>query len=186
MSSTVTAAASRPLESPVCNPASPLVRLLDQLKEVIESIDDEAYGTPPAGKPSGSIGAHARHCLDHVEAFLDGLREGALCYDRRARGTRIEIDRAAALDRIDALTLSLLDLEARALDRPLRLEVQLDPAGTTCSVVSTAGRELAFVVSHTVHHHATMAVLLSELGARLPHRFGVAASTPSRVAPCAR
>jgi uncharacterized damage-inducible protein DinB len=174
------------LESPVPAPVTALVRLLDQLKDVVERVDDAAFSAPPSGRPSGSIGAHVRHCLDHVQSFLDGVDAGALCYDRRHRGTRVESDRGAALARVDALQSRLLDLDPWTLDRPLRLEVQLDQAGASCSVLSTAGRELAFVISHTIHHHATMAVLLSEAGTRLPDRFGVAASTPSRLHACAR
>ncbi len=175
------------LESPVAAPVTTLIRLLDQLGDVLMSLDDRTYAEPPAGRPSGSIGAHVRHCLDHVAAFLDGVSQGALSYDRRTRGTAVEADRAAALERIEALTSTLVDLDPRTLDRPLRLDVQLDPAGLACSVISTAGRELTYVISHTVHHHATMAVLLSDRAAALPYRFGVAAATPgvSSVA-CAR
>jgi uncharacterized damage-inducible protein DinB len=187
MSQTSPATATETLESPIALPITALVRLLDQLKDVIEPLDDILYARPPAGRPSGSIGAHVRHCLDHVTAFLDGATAGALSYDRRGRGTRVESDRAAALARVDELTGALLDLDPGTLDRPLRLEVQLNAAGTGCSVVSTVGRELAYVISHTVHHHATMAVLLAEAGAWLPERFGVAAATPSKLgAACAR
>jgi uncharacterized damage-inducible protein DinB len=174
------------VESLVPAPITSLVRLLDQLKDVISRLDQTAYATAPRNKPSGSIGAHVRHCLGHVTAFLDGVSSGALSYDRRARGTRVEHDRHAALSELDALTEALLDVDPSTLDRPLRLEVQLDPAGAAYSVVSTVGRELAYVISHTVHHHATMAVLLSDAGAILPERFGVAAATPSRPTLCAR
>jgi hypothetical protein len=55
-------------------------------------------------------------------------------------------------------------------------------AGVTCSAISTAGRELVFVISHTIHHNATMGVLLSEWGLALPQRFGYAPATPSPAA----
>jgi uncharacterized damage-inducible protein DinB len=180
------ASAPQTLESPVPAPITALVRLLDQFKDVIRTLDAKAYAAASPGKPSGSIGAHVRHCLGHVTAFLEGLSSGALSYDRRTRGTRAEHDPRAALDELDELTDALLDLDPSTLDRPLRLDVQLDPSGTGYSVISTAGRELAYVISHTVHHHATMAVLLCETAAVLPDRFGVAAATPSRPTSCAR
>jgi uncharacterized damage-inducible protein DinB len=184
---TLPALAVETLESPIVPPITALVRLLDQLRDVLDPLDSDTYARPPAGKPSGSIGAHVRHCLDHVTAFLDGISTGALSYDRRARGTRVEQEKRAALAQLDALTDALLSLDPVTLDRPLRLDVQLDPAGTTCSVISTAGRELAYVISHTVHHHATMAVLLSDMETTVPDRFGMAAATPSRhLVPCAR
>jgi uncharacterized damage-inducible protein DinB len=173
------------LESPVPANVTALVRLLDQLKDVIDRVDDTTFAEAPPGRPSGSVGAHVRHCLDHVQAFLDGIDAGTLCYDHRNRGTRAEVHRDAALARIGALTGRLLDVDPRALDRSLCVTVQLDPAGASCSVWSSAGRELTFVISHTIHHHATMAVVLAECGTDLPTRFGVAASTPL-AAPCAR
>ena len=167
-----------PFESPVVAPVTALVRLLDELREVVERIPDGVFARTPAGRPSGSPGAHVRHCLDHVAAFLDGAATGTLSYDHRRRGTAIETDRAAALAHIVTLTASVLDLDPRLLTRPVRLHVRLDTRGTTVVVESTVARELAFVINHTIHHNATMLLLLSEVGTDLPHRFGVAPSTP--------
>jgi len=173
------------LESPIAPPVTALVRLLDELRTTIERLSDDRYVEIPIARRSGSVGAHVRHCLDHVAAFLDGATVGVLSYDRRMRGTLVEVSRNAAVDRIVSLTSALLDLDPLSLQRPLRLEVQLDAAGVSCSVTTTAGRELAYVISHTIHHNATMGVLLTEAGASLPERFGVAASTPTAVA-CAQ
>jgi uncharacterized damage-inducible protein DinB len=40
------------------------------------------------------------------------------------------------------------------------------------------GRELAFVINHTIHHQALIAVLLAWHGIEVAPRFGVAPSTP--------
>lgn len=168
-----------PLESPIVAPVTALVRLLDDLSDVIDRVPDQVFARKPAGKPSGSIGAHVRHCLDHVGALLDGARTGRMSYDDRVRGTEAETDRLAALTRIRAVTETVLDLDPRLIPRCVRLRVRLDARGTTTEVQSTVGRELAFVISHTIHHNATIALLLSEMGTDLPKRFGVAPSTPS-------
>ena len=102
-----------------------------------------------------------------------------MSYDNRVRGTEAETDRHAALTRIRALTQAVLDLDPRLISRWLCLSVRLDARGTAIDVESSVGRELAFVISHTIHHHATIALLLSEIGTDLPNRFGVAASTPA-------
>jgi len=44
-------------------------------------------------------------------------------------------------------------------------------------VETTVGRELAFVLSHTVHHNALIAVMAKTLGVPVPERFGYAPST---------
>lgn len=168
-----------PLESPVVPPVTALVRLLDDLRDVIGQVPDQVFARKPAGKPSGSIGAHVRHCLDHVGALLEGARTGRMSYDDRVRGIAAETDREAALTRIRALTQAVLDLDPRLIPRCVRLRVRLDTRGTTTEVQSTVGRELAFVISHTIHHNATIALLLSESGTDLPSRFGIAPATPS-------
>jgi hypothetical protein len=45
-------------------------------------------------------------------------------------------------------------------------------------VLSSLEREVSFVVAHTIHHCATIAVLAGIGPERLPERFGVAPSTP--------
>jgi hypothetical protein len=44
-------------------------------------------------------------------------------------------------------------------------------------VETTVGREFAFVLSHTVHHNALIAVIAKLLGVQVPERFGYAPST---------
>ena len=44
-------------------------------------------------------------------------------------------------------------------------------------VETTAGRELAFVLSHTIHHNALIDVMARTLGVPVPDRFGYAPST---------
>src|SRR4051812_41729070 len=167
-----------PFESPVVAPVTALVRLLDDLGDVITRIPDDAFARRPAGRPSGSIGAHVRHCLDHVSALLDGIPAGRVSYDHRARGTESEAVRSAALTRLRALTQAVLDLDPHVMCRGVRLHVRLDTRGTCTEVQSTVARELAFVINHTIHHNATMALLLAEGGTQLPGRFGMAPSTP--------
>jgi uncharacterized damage-inducible protein DinB len=59
------------------------------------------------------------------------------------------------------------------------VEAMLAPGEPTATVRSSVGRELAFVVSHTIHHCAVIALLLRDLGVAVPPRFGYAPSTPS-------
>jgi DinB superfamily len=179
MGTASTMALHGPFESPVVAPVTALVRLLDELREVVERIPDGVFTRVPAGRPSGSPGAHVRHCLDHVAAFLDGASAGRVSYDHRRRGTAVETSRAAALAHIATMTTEVLDLDPRLLARPVFLEVRLDARGTTTVVQSTVARELVFVINHTIHHNATMGLLLCEIGANLPYRFGVAPSTPT-------
>ncbi len=49
--------------------------------------------------------------------------------------------------------------------------------GVPVQVETTVGRELAFVLSHTIHHNALIGVMAAMLGVPVPDRFGYAPST---------
>jgi uncharacterized damage-inducible protein DinB len=159
-------------------PIQPLVSLLHQLRATIERIDDAAYTTPPVGRSSGGVGGHVRHCLDHVSALLTATRTGVCEYDRRRRNTQVETSRDAATARIDALTAMVTGLDPIVLDEPVLVESQLEPGGAMILTRSSICRELAFVISHTIHHNALIGQMLRGRGVCLDARFGVAPVTP--------
>jgi hypothetical protein len=69
---------------------------------------------------------------------------------------------------------------ARSLDEPIRVASMISPSGETLAGWSTLARELAFVVSHTIHHQAIIGVLLAMHDVAVPERFGHSPSTPRR------
>src|SRR5262249_31487082 len=103
--------------------------------------------------------------------------DSTLSYDRRQRGTTIEYDPDAALQEIFRLKAAIDRLSSRSLDEPIRVSSLVDTSGEAIVATSTLGRELAFVVSHTVHHQATMAAVLALQGLEPPAAFGFAPST---------
>ena len=153
------------------------------MRSMIERIDDESYAAPAPGRPGGGIGGHVRHCLDHVSALLTGTRTGLCAYDRRARGTTVETCRLAAIHCILDLEADLLRLDCH-FEVPVDVEAQVDAGGAFLVTASTVGRELMFVISHTIHHHALIARLLDERAIGMGPRFGLAPATP--VLACAR
>jgi hypothetical protein len=171
-------------------PVTPLLSLLHQMRMTIERIDDATYAAPAPGRSSGGIGGHVRHCLDHVSALLSATRTGICEYDRRKRGTEVEASRSAACIRIVDLSAALVCLDAPALDETVLVESQLEPGGPMILTRSSICRELAFVISHTIHHNAIVAQMLQARGVAMESRYGVAPATPDepRVEPvgCAR
>jgi hypothetical protein len=169
-------------------PVQPLAGLLQQMRSMIERMDDEAYTMPAPGRSSGGVGGHVRHCLDHVGALVYATRTGIVEYDRRRRGTDVETCRAAAIRQIVEIIQRLTTLDASMLDEPLLVESQIDPAGGMILTRSTVCREIAFVISHTIHHNAIVAQLLANRDVSLDARFGLAPATPAdmQVAVCAR
>ena len=169
-------------------PVQPLAALLQQMRSMIERMDDDTYVAPPPGRTSSGVGGHVRHCLDHVGALVNATRSGVVEYDRRRRGTDVESRRLAAIDQIAQLTERLAGLDTSMLDEPLLVETQIDPSGAMILTRSSVCREVAFVISHTIHHNAIVAQLLAGRAVTLDARFGLAPATPieSAVAVCAR
>jgi hypothetical protein len=163
----------------VSTPVRSLLSLLDDMRSIIERIDDVAYTTPAPGRASGGIGGHVRHCLDHVGALVAAARTGMCAYDRRSRGTSIEFHRVSALSRIVDLEHELSRFGYGVLDVPVDVETQTDADGTMLVTASTLGREIVFVTNHTIHHHAIISHLLAARGVTMGPRFGLAPATPA-------
>jgi uncharacterized damage-inducible protein DinB len=155
----------------------PLVALLEQLRDLITLMPTPMYLARPAARVSGSVGEHVRHCLDHVSSFASAVAGEELSYDRRLRGTTVEIDPRTAVNEIERLFARLERVGPMPLDRAVTLSSLVDAAQPPITMRSTVGRELSFVVHHTIHHCALIALLVEWQGGRVPHGFGVAPST---------
>jgi len=165
------------------------VAFLEQGLALLERIGDEVYQSGPPPFARGGIGAHLRHVIDHYECFLAGLETGRVDYDLRERDAELERDRGRALHRLGDLRGSFERLAQRDVERPLAVamdcgEVELErsprQAPARVSAVwsdSSVARELAFLVSHTVHHYALVGAMLRLQGIEPGRDFGVAPST---------
>jgi hypothetical protein len=170
-------------------PALALAGCLMDLAALLEGTSDLDYLSRPDRGQSGSVGAHVRHCLDHVRAVVDAAAGGVLSYDCRERDTAIEHNRTLGMHALRQRGAQLKALAGGPSDRPVRLQALVDAAGGTVEVSSSLGRELVFVLQHTIHHQAIIGLLLATRGIAIPPRFGYAPSTVRRQAErlaCAR
>jgi uncharacterized damage-inducible protein DinB len=163
---------------------------LRALERVVQSMTSETYARSGIAGVTSAVGAHVRHCLDHVYALERGVATGEIDYDHRIRGTAVEQDRRAGLEALGAAAWRLATLSDDRLPSPCLVHAQVHADGPRLTTSSTLGRELAFVSSHTIHHSALIAVLARRAGQALPLRFGYAPSTPAEAsipeAVCAR
>ena len=145
--------------------------------DLLRTLEDEAYTSAQPPYHESSIGDHLRHCLEHYTSFLDGLNAGRIDYDARARDVRIATSRPFATQTIQSLIARLQAMPRD--DKPLQVKMDCDkdaeqPAPWSPSSVE---RELQYLLAHTIHHYALIAVLL-RLQGYAPHAdFGVAPST---------
>ena len=146
-----------------------------QAIELLESIEPGLYTkTAPPVYFSG-IGAHLRHNIDHYHCFLSGATSGRIDYDARNRDVRLERDRIVALELLRGAMADFSQLGAEALDQAV--EVKVDCGRHAGWSRSTIRRELQFLLSHTVHHYAVIAMICHLNGHEPGAGFGVAPST---------
>jgi uncharacterized damage-inducible protein DinB len=157
--------------------ANSIVQLLEQLNQLVDSLTDAQYTQAPVGTITSSVGAHVRHCLDHVRELIRGMQSGFMNFDHRDRGTDIEISRRAAMREIEHLQRQVLDLSQNSMGKPMLLSLLPSADGTPITVPTSVAREAAYVVHHTIHHNALIAAAVKILGGWLPNRFGYAPST---------
>lgn len=152
--------------------------LLRQGMVALSQMEVAQFRTSP--RPDASpIGAHFRHVLEHYQAFLDGLDGGRVDYDARPREAALEQDIELALSTAEEVALRLDFLEERPRWRQLFINAASE-AGLTDRhdwTASTVGRELGFLLSHTIHHYALIKLLAADHGLMLDADFGVAPST---------
>lgn len=168
--------------APRANESGTLVRpVLDVLRElqgVLGALSAAQYSAPMGPVfADASIGGHVRHCLDHIRAIFDGQATGTVDYDHRERGTDIEVNKNAATAEVLRLIGVGIELQRTDADEPLSVVIMPTRNGASVTVRSTLGRELAFVLSHTIHHNALIRAMIVTIGLQAPKSFGYAPST---------
>jgi uncharacterized damage-inducible protein DinB len=149
--------------------------LIQQLKKVVVSVDDTMYASPISLLSGASIGAHVRHTLEFFDCLLNGANAEEINYDKRKRDQEIEVSRAAAMVRIDAL---FNELGSVTINRSLKL-VSQGLGAKARTMGSSLERELWYTIEHAIHHMAIIkiGILHQSPGFVFPEHFGVASST---------
>ena len=156
-----------------------LDRALEEVAAVIAGLSPDVYRARPLPDVSGSIGEHVRHCLDHIDALVSADRSSDLSYECRRRGTAVETEPAAALRAIQLLRINIaVGRWSAGAHEPIFVSATMSRDGKVVTGMSTIAREMAFVLNHTIHHQATIALLASLQGCGVPDDFGYAHSTP--------
>ena len=151
--------------------------LLESCETFLGALPAAEYTRPAGVCFNGAIGMHLRHLLDHYFGFLAAMGDGLrVDYEARAREPRIEADIAFARELIRDVSKRLAELDGRDLDAPMKVRLEIGDGPQQWSD-SSPSRELAFLVSHTVHHCALIGVICRANGVPVPEDFGVAPST---------
>lgn len=159
-----------------------LIGKLNDCKIVIECLDNNQYviTTPYKAaqhKTHSAIGQHMRHVIEFVQTLLNAHGAEVVDYDARQRDTRIETDRAYAVEVINTLQERLKELTEQDLVLPIKSVEAVHVQYNIEAQASSFGREILFVIAHTEHHFALIGGQCDALGVVLPDNFGKAIST---------
>jgi len=139
---------------------------------VIAGLDNPTYRR--RSNHSASVGEQFRHNLDFLNRFLNGIAIVRIDYTLRERDVRVERSREFAITRFEQVARELLKITRDQLGSIVLVRSEI--AGATW-LQSSVARELEFVLSHTIHHHALIAEKLAGLSVSLDETIGVAPST---------
>lgn len=142
--------------------------------ELLAVLGPDRYANRLPVAYNASIGGHLRHIIDHYESFLAGLESGDLDYENRARRPEIETDAELAARILGSIADRLNALGEEADLLALAYRVETSPCRRSPSSVL---RELEFLLSHTVHHYALVAVMCRLQDHEPEKSFGIAPST---------
>jgi hypothetical protein len=148
---------------------------IEQALTLIGKLTPALYSTESDAAPGTTIGGHIRHNIDHYKSFLAQATTGSIDYDERERETAAETDPGVAFQRLSAIGAALGNFTEDDLGRPVK--VKMDSGSAVGWSQSTLRRELQFLLSHSVHHYAIIAIVCRSHGIEVPADFGVAPST---------
>lgn len=159
------------------DPRAALAGALEALAALAAKADADAYAGGLAYGFHSPLGAHFRHCIDHVDALLNGIASGEICYDRRERGTAIERDRAAGLKAAAERAALVRAISDSMLDSAIAVLAMVSPTAAESRFDSTVAREVLYVFHHTVHHTALMSAQATNMGVQPDPKAGRAPAT---------
>lgn len=172
------------MRTPFCDMSYQLIDdnivLLKSAIELLASFDDERFSRRQQGGEKSGVGPHLRHVIDHYKCLLAAAETERIDYDHRERDNDSEHSVSRAKEILYELVAGLEDLKDLGKDHLYLVRMDCGTNNETgdqewCR--STLGRELQFLVSHTVHHFAIIDLYCYAMGIAVPDGFGVAPST---------
>jgi uncharacterized damage-inducible protein DinB len=146
-----------------------------QLRSIINQLSQEQFSLKLNVLNGSSIGQHVRHILEFYICLSQGIRSGIVDYDKRVRNHSIESDPEYA----DMILEELSSLFCCKETEDVALTNTIEYNGQIIYANSSVSRELIYLIEHSIHHYAIIAIALRSHFQHvvLPENFGVAYST---------
>lgn len=154
------------------------IEILQQGEGLLSSLSPADYSRRLPVAFNACIGGHYRHCLDHFTSLLRSIDSDLVDYDHRDRDPRIESQPEFARSLTKEIRIELQRRLLESLECPVRVRCEISYAhGNSPEMNSTFGRELAYCITHAIHHFALISVMARLMEIPLHATFGVAPST---------
>ena len=151
---------------------------LGQVETMLDLIEQDSSDRAKTAYRNRSLGKHVRHIVDHILAFKAAQKSGLLDYDRRNRGSDIEVNWETARQFLAGVQEWLAHAEHQ--NQPLKVKSEIDCQASVSELFeSNSDRELLYLINHTIHHIAYMRLLMEREGYQLPEHIGLAPGTAS-------
>lgn len=149
------------------------ITLLEDLKEVLQQIEQDEYNQPIEALCNGTIGQHTRHVIEFYQCFINQLDQKVINYTLRQRDVELENIRSSAVAAIGDVIIDLYHLK-QDVDLVLATDKE-----ENVKIESNLSRELYHNIEHTIHHMAILKIGLFLIAPEvvLPEHFGLAPST---------
>lgn len=151
------------------------IHTLDSCIRAVERIPEDVFCQ--RDDTHESIGAHLRHCIEHVQCFIAGLPEGIVNYDLRERDLTLETCPKTFMNTCRSLIRQLQELQIEDIDAPLNVRQLPAPELDPMDVKSSIARELIFLSSHIIHHISVIQIYCRDANIELPEGINLAFST---------
>lgn len=153
------------------------IAYIKQAIHLLKSIEDSAFtfSNPPLYQ--SGVGPHLRHCIEYYQSFGNNWKSGRIDYDERQRNNDIETNRQTAINEMECIIESLSEISEGDINRTIQTKMDCDDEDECPWCASTIKREFQFLISHTIHHFALIAIILKDQGIAPHEDFGVAPST---------
>lgn len=148
------------------------LHILDEIKGLIQTIDDQEYTTKITVLNGSTLGQHIRHIVEFYVCLFAGNKK--VNYENRERNILIENSPVYTLQVIDEIKQNLLSCN---LNQEINF-IQTIGDQEVC-LTSNIARELIYLSEHTIHHFALIKIGFNAICPHkfLPEDFGVADST---------
>ena len=146
-----------------------------QLRHIINELKREEYGLKLPILNQSSIGQHVRHILEFYICLSQGIESGVVDYDSRTRNMSLEDDPNYANVILDELN----NIFCKGNVEDTYLTNMIEFNGVSIASNSSVSRELVYLIEHSIHHYAIIAIALRNEFSHIeiPSHFGVAYST---------